>query len=764
MFHPSILASVYTALLVILWGAIQSGTVVLKEYPVEKGEYEYVGAAGRTIIVEEGDSLKIIEDYTSPTSQIEPLILNSPNTKFGPLAPDLSTGRIFISSNTSSILMYEGNNTLTWIHYLHPWLRNYELTRLAYMPGTNWLLGLSHFSPHFMRLDWTNPSSVGFTIMGNSALKELELFEDRYVVIMTEPGDCLYVFKTTLPSYKFQLSPPVTAFSGPGRAIFKIAYYSLFAGSDLLLIGAGDGYQTTDISLVDLKLPRPTVIRTFGAMQTLLSNLQYLNKTSYFLVSTNIYAFLYNAETLERTDIDIGRHTYVKVLPNSNHIAVFSEREKTITVFYFEHSACALGCFDCTVGMKPDSCISCNNGFTLSAGKCIPTSCPAGSLFSLDTNSCAPVSTPGAFLNTPYTLGRAIKGCKNVSIYGESCISCDPSFNAVAYKLSNCAQDKNQCPNFSYQNNATTCLSCHFTCAQCSGPERDQCTSCRPGFVLKADDINPNTLICASDCAATYFFSALNNKCMRCGTYCDECLAANDLKCLKCSEGTFLNGGYCSYECPVGFIPNEITRVCDICSDDNCEPCDPGQIGYKGKCYPECPPNTGTWDYRRCYDCYDAKCKYLILPNKNVVVAKNGQPKGDGEDGRDGRDPRMGLMVTFAGLGFAVLLLCVCAIVVKLWKKKPPTAQNMNGIQFQGSPSLENYAINRVPGRQLAQNQNSEGIFSNSPTPLASNPAPQLFTSTKKIESKISKPPTKDFGDRENTDPDSPLEEQKRDR
>lgn len=106
----------------------------------------------------------------------------------------------------------------------------------------------------------------------------------------------------------------------------------------------------------------------------------------------------------------------------------------------------------------------------LTSGRCIGE-CPTGQYFDYDTMSC--------------------KAC------GNNCLNC---LNANSCSL--CAADSSMtnsgdcyfdCPPGTYYEqtvDGTFCYNCHSSCEQCSGPEIDDCLSCKKDSLFSPDIIS----------------------------------------------------------------------------------------------------------------------------------------------------------------------------------------------------------------------------------------------------------------------------------
>ena len=126
---------------------------------------------------------------------------------------------------------------------------------------------------------------------------------------------------------------------------------------------------------------------------------------------------------------------------------------------------------------------------------------------------------------------------------------------------------------------ATTCESCHDSCARCSGPLPTDCTGCANGTHLQAD-----TGRCVSNCSTGFYEDS--GVCSPCNDACADCEQPGADSCTACDQGKFLLFGECLAACTSGFYANETTGRCHECS--------------------ECP--SGSWASSACTPTHDTVC------------------------------------------------------------------------------------------------------------------------------------------------------------
>jgi hypothetical protein len=93
----------------------------------------------------------------------------------------------------------------------------------------------------------------------------------------------------------------------------------------------------------------------------------------------------------------------------------------------------------------------------------------------------------------------------------------------------------NTCPCTSgyYDTGATSCLQCHYSCAECSGPLINNCTVCpSPATSFRIDTISTNN---RCDCPTVGYFDNNVKNCVICHFSCLTCSVTFD-HCDTCSS------------------------------------------------------------------------------------------------------------------------------------------------------------------------------------------------------------------------------------
>ncbi|EFO61868.1 VSP [Giardia lamblia P15] len=303
------------------------------------------------------------------------------------------------------------------------------------------------------------------------------------------------------------------------------------------------------------------------------------------------------------------------------------------------------GCTECTYNDatgKP-KCTNCN-------GKLIRTAAD-GTTTCVDANQCAQNDQAGTHFLTKNSDMCLL--CNDVSIEGEAankgvegcgtCKKADPSQNVVCTACMDGYYDSDDGPD------TATCVACGENCATCVKDTKDQCTTCRPGFFLKAGA--PNECVSCDDTTngGSEGCSACSNdgefKCTDCkANYRTEGTSDNYICRKTCEDETACGGtaGTCGtiviqengdflHHCSLCGDPNTfpIDGICvkeksgNTCANGVCTQCAAGYFLYMGGCYSaaSAPGNTM---------CKEAPNGVCIAPSENnkyflVPEAKNNQ-------------------------------------------------------------------------------------------------------------------------------------------
>ena len=156
------------------------------------------------------------------------------------------------------------------------------------------------------------------------------------------------------------------------------------------------------------------------------------------------------------------------------------------------------------------------------------------------------------------------------------------------------------------------CISCHVTCAKCSGKESTQCTQCNDSYTLVDGMCIDNHQV--QVCDSGYFFDVSISSCVSCPFMCANC--SEDTKCLYCASNYYLLlDGTCVATCPNDTVTDNLTRTCldTAChkscvtcfgtKDNQCISCQQRRLLFEGSCVEKCPKATFETENicRRCH-------------------------------------------------------------------------------------------------------------------------------------------------------------------
>ncbi|KAM3145906.1 peptidase S8-like protein [Paramecium bursaria] len=100
---------------------------------------------------------------------------------------------------------------------------------------------------------------------------------------------------------------------------------------------------------------------------------------------------------------------------------------------------------------------------------------------------------------------------------------------------------------------------CHQLCTTCNGPQDNQCLTCN----------SVRTLTQQNQCLCYKGYYSLDNQCLKCSYYCQEC--DQDTICLSCPLNRYLNElNICV--CSQGYYNKDNQQSCEFCPN-NCESC-----------------------------------------------------------------------------------------------------------------------------------------------------------------------------------------------
>lgn len=158
---------------------------------------------------------------------------------------------------------------------------------------------------------------------------------------------------------------------------------------------------------------------------------------------------------------------------------------------------------------------------------------------------------------------------------GGQCLTCS-TCGASEYQVSACTVTAN-----------TVCAPCNGSCATCSGPGANQCTSCAANKYKSGGQC----LACSTCNASEYEVSACtanaNTVCGACSASCGTCTGPSNAECASCTANKFLNGGTCT-ACSVCGSGTYQSAACTATTDTACGACDASCTACSGPSSSQC--------------------------------------------------------------------------------------------------------------------------------------------------------------------------------
>ncbi|EAR95046.2 TNFR/NGFR cysteine-rich region family protein (macronuclear) [Tetrahymena thermophila SB210] len=265
-------------------------------------------------------------------------------------------------------------------------------------------------------------------------------------------------------------------------------------------------------------------------------------------------------------------------------------------------SKCDITCATCNGGTS-SNCLTCNSQFIYqkSTSKCI-SSCPSGQYLNTNTNNCEQCDA---------TCLNCVGGSKN------QCVDCQ----SPRYYQKSTTSCELQCqPNYYGNSYTALCEQCDASCATCSGPNNNQCLSCKNSlFLLQASGT------CVSNCPNGYSQNNLLNQCQKCDSSCKECSGTSNTQCTSCISQLILFNNQCLSQCPSGYFISQSSNQCVPCDQScescsgqlssNCLSCKPGTFLISNQCISKCPDGYFQ-NNQECSQCHPS-CKTCVGPNSN---------------------------------------------------------------------------------------------------------------------------------------------------
>ncbi|CAF2914819.1 unnamed protein product [Rotaria sp. Silwood2] len=221
-------------------------------------------------------------------------------------------------------------------------------------------------------------------------------------------------------------------------------------------------------------------------------------------------------------------------------------------------------------------CTSCPNDYALKDTDCVKAAKPCNSseYFDFTTNNCRWCDSRCLTCSGPES---------------HQCNSCDKISKFPNLQYHTCVSSCS--PGFYLSKNTSECLSCHETCLNCTSSSESSCLACKIGY-----DYFPDTHRCEKHIGKPYYIDSKTGEMRTCHSSCAQCKGPNPNDCMACNPITevLLVDGHCVNECPAGSYEtekktNEIqTNICLPCPTgckrctnlNDCSECDAVQGSF----------------------------------------------------------------------------------------------------------------------------------------------------------------------------------------
>ena len=362
------------------------------------------------------------------------------------------------------------------------------------------------------------------------------------------------------------------------------------------------------------------------------------------------------------------------------------------SLYYYSGTSCAACHSYCSVctGSGNSQCTACKSGYFLQPAPsttCL-TTCPNGYWKDTTNNICAPCdiacsnctgpnsnqcsSCSPEYFQHPSSSTTCLSSCPN-GYYGTSsktCSVCHPYCSVCTgssyYYCSACKAGYylqpapstaclDTCPSGTWKDTTNqVCAPCDTACSACTGPNNNQCTSCKTGYFRQ-----PSSTICLTTCPNGYY-GASSNTCTGCHANCLVCTGPASYECSACKSVYFFSApSSCVITCPSGAWKDTTNQVCEPCnvacsactgsSNTQCSACKSGYFlqpssticldscpnGYYGatgnicsSCNAYCSVCTGPASY----ECSACKSGYFLQPAPSVTTCSTSCPSGYWKD------------------------------------------------------------------------------------------------------------------------------------
>lgn len=311
---------------------------------------------------------------------------------------------------------------------------------------------------------------------------------------------------------------------------------------------------------------------------------------------------------------------------------------------------CHQSCKTCTKSLIPEACTLCQDGYTLSLGKCVLSS------------AAPPPCQPTEYASVNNQCVACPTNCQSCLSSTGFCTQC------VSPKVVSINGDcVDACSNNEYLSNGK-CMRCHPTCSRCSGPLSTECIAC-PGVgnSVKSDGRCNPPLSCGTNAGYTTRYNYIENSCMTCssayGSYCNTCTMPDlGFSCLDCATTVYNFKGECMLRCPRGTARVSEGLKCVICEESDLSMFSDRCVGPN-----DCPDN-----YK-----YDSDKNTCVPINSVVPIVKN-----------TGSTNIMLVSMGIIGgmLLLAIILGCVCSLLRRNSRRHSHRRVSTRGENSQNQP------------------------------------------------------------------------------
>ncbi|MGH0154134.1 UNVERIFIED_CONTAM: hypothetical protein FKN15_026176, partial [Acipenser sinensis] len=194
---------------------------------------------------------------------------------------------------------------------------------------------------------------------------------------------------------------------------------------------------------------------------------------------------------------------------------------------------------NCEACERANECLKCSSGYYPSDGECIKLNCEEGEVEDPEYEECM----------------ECEKGCKKCmlsNMYLQVLLS-------FRFKT-RCFEG---CPEKTYNDDkAMECRECHKNCVSC---DENQCYWCEEGWFFSEcnNHFFLHLEICVDKCPVDFYEDSQSQTCSRCHSDCAECDGPDPDDCVSCADSSaVLYGGQCFQECPDGTYHDMDTGDC----------------------------------------------------------------------------------------------------------------------------------------------------------------------------------------------------------